>query len=1057
MDLAGSERQKRTKAEGQRLREGIDINKGLLALGNVISALGNEKKRNRISHVPYRDSKLTRLLQDSLGGNSRTLMIACVSPADSNFDESMNALRYANRARNIKNQAVINQDSESTHVQHLLSRNQLLEQEIERLYQEYPLSKAKGIALNSSSKNKMSNPASDRISSTEIAQWSNNDSEIAKLKMTIETLKEEKTGIEAERDYYQWKLEEQKSSDDTATPEAKAIDCRIPCDKSAHDGKKEQVSMIQKYLNEIKSLQHQLKIATSSSVTPYQQENQKPSALDDYNKSTLEFINSEESEIAERIFQQRQQKIESKVNDLSETIELKQNYALLMKENLHKVETMYRHRIHELAQQVDIVEKERQNLKNEMKLLGTENHHKREVLTKKLLQREVELEKLRKKEHELRVKDHMRTQYEEKLRRVQHEIQGLRQQKTELTKRMTKERKKHMEQVKEGLREIQSLKKKHSKDQRVLKKLEIQKENSEQTMKRKLKEVCQVNQRLKASLYRHQVSSTSKRQTNGKKQDEEANKNKALIDQQMKRVQELSRKAEKLMQVFESREHLSEEMKALHGMKTELENVQPDSSAIEMKPVSNDVEGNPSTTAETEEQLHELEKRMESYQAQISYQDEKIATLVMEMEEAEEKSVGEQAQLISKMQRLKGAEAQSLMKTLFEMVVTGKSNEQTIKSQLKTEHGRVYSMKESIDKLEDSMSQMKLCHDEQLTQIQQEYEKQLGVYMNFYESRTSSFGDLETHHSNPTDAVQSNTISILPDEPSSSGDVAMKSSSSPLNAKHHRRRSWNNLCNLSREEPSPVKLEQNVNQHLEYEDDIQTMGIALNIAKEQSKALRRQCMDIGRTKLRLDNKYKMLQQRLTDQKTEYETIKNENEKLKEEREEWQRTSAVLLPPGPRSPTEQISTIKCPASNVSKTQADTTPQLSNIHSAPSSPRNNNSSDHSNDECAEDEHHNRRKSKGALTDTDKEDASRGSISVSSPEATPGSSSSLSSSLSLAAAAAIPVFNRLTNPTNFTSIHKNRMKENSKKKDDIQLRNEQLRTRRSVYYIFVQPSIL
>ncbi|KAF7721381.1 hypothetical protein EC973_004810 [Apophysomyces ossiformis] len=108
VDLAGSERLKRTNAQGDRAKEGIAINSGLLALGNVISALGDETRRT--AHVPYRDSKLTRLLQDSLGGNSQTLMLACVSPADSNFMETLNTLKYANRARNIKNRVTINQD-----------------------------------------------------------------------------------------------------------------------------------------------------------------------------------------------------------------------------------------------------------------------------------------------------------------------------------------------------------------------------------------------------------------------------------------------------------------------------------------------------------------------------------------------------------------------------------------------------------------------------------------------------------------------------------------------------------------------------------------------------------------------------------------------------------------------------------------------------------------------------------------------------------------------------------------------------------------------------------
>ncbi|KAL1821827.1 hypothetical protein ACET3Z_016696 [Daucus carota] len=132
VDLAGSERAKRTGADGLRLREGIHINKGLLALGNVISALGDEKKRKEGGHVPYRDSKLTRLLQDSLGGNSKTVMIACVSPADTNAEETLNTLKYANRARNIQNKAIVNRDPVAAQTQRM--RNQIEQLQAELLY-----------------------------------------------------------------------------------------------------------------------------------------------------------------------------------------------------------------------------------------------------------------------------------------------------------------------------------------------------------------------------------------------------------------------------------------------------------------------------------------------------------------------------------------------------------------------------------------------------------------------------------------------------------------------------------------------------------------------------------------------------------------------------------------------------------------------------------------------------------------------------------------------------------------------------------------------------------
>ena len=110
VDLAGSERQSKTGASGDRLKEAAKINLSLTALGNCISALVDGKS----THIPYRDSKLTRLLQDSLGGNAKTLMIATASPADYNFDETMSTLRYANRAKNIKNKPRINEDPKDT-------------------------------------------------------------------------------------------------------------------------------------------------------------------------------------------------------------------------------------------------------------------------------------------------------------------------------------------------------------------------------------------------------------------------------------------------------------------------------------------------------------------------------------------------------------------------------------------------------------------------------------------------------------------------------------------------------------------------------------------------------------------------------------------------------------------------------------------------------------------------------------------------------------------------------------------------------------------------------
>ncbi|ONH69479.1 Kinesin-like protein KIP3 [Cyberlindnera fabianii] len=130
IDLAGSERAAATRNRGGRLQEGANINKSLLALGNCINALCDARRRN---HVPYRDSKLTRLLKFSLGGNCKTVMIVCISPSSLHYDETLNTLKYANRAKEIKTKVVRNQHSLNRHVGSYLKMITEQKQEIEEL------------------------------------------------------------------------------------------------------------------------------------------------------------------------------------------------------------------------------------------------------------------------------------------------------------------------------------------------------------------------------------------------------------------------------------------------------------------------------------------------------------------------------------------------------------------------------------------------------------------------------------------------------------------------------------------------------------------------------------------------------------------------------------------------------------------------------------------------------------------------------------------------------------------------------------------------------------
>ena len=131
MDLAGSERLKESQSEGVMAKETGQINKSLFTLGKVISMLSSKDAAAKINqkYIPFRDSKLTMLLQDSLGGTSRALMIACVSPSETYADETISTLNYATRTMNIKNKPIVQVDAKEQVIFNLKREVQLLQLE----------------------------------------------------------------------------------------------------------------------------------------------------------------------------------------------------------------------------------------------------------------------------------------------------------------------------------------------------------------------------------------------------------------------------------------------------------------------------------------------------------------------------------------------------------------------------------------------------------------------------------------------------------------------------------------------------------------------------------------------------------------------------------------------------------------------------------------------------------------------------------------------------------------------------------------------------------------
>uniref|UniRef100_A0A672IF21 Kinesin family member 4 n=1 Tax=Salarias fasciatus TaxID=181472 RepID=A0A672IF21_SALFA len=387
VDLAGSERQKKTKAEGDRLKEGISINRGLLALGNVISALGDESKKH--TFVPYRDSKLTRLLQDSLGGNSHTLMIACVSPADSNMEETINTLRYADRARKIKNKPVVNVDPRAAEmdrlkkqvqelqvmllhahipvaekVTKLVERNRALQDENSKLSRE--LSEAAGQTALMFEKIIMTEQANEKLQS-KLEQLQQHAACTVNLQKVLETLEDQelKENVEVMRNLQDIILELKDAGAVKDSPEAFT---------AHHALRQAQLSKELIELNKVLSLKEAFvkkMCQNDSQLEPMQSEHQKnfqalQSSVDSLQKEKEELIlalqsakkDSNQAKLSEQR-RKRLQELEGQLGDMKK--------KLLEQSKLLKVKETAAQKVNNLMQEIQAMKTQRTQLMRQMR------------------------------------------------------------------------------------------------------------------------------------------------------------------------------------------------------------------------------------------------------------------------------------------------------------------------------------------------------------------------------------------------------------------------------------------------------------------------------------------------------------------------------------------------------------------------------------------------------------------------------------------------------------------------------------------------------------------
>ncbi|KAJ0571875.1 putative plus-end-directed kinesin ATPase [Helianthus annuus] len=495
VDLAGSERAKKTGADGMRLREGIHINKGLLALGNVISALGDDKKRKEGGHVPYRDSKLTRLLQDSLGGNSKTVMIACVSPADTNAEETLNTLKYANRARNIQNKAIVNRDPVTAQMQRM--KNQIEQLQAELLY-------VKG---DSSAPFEELQILKQKIALLETSN-ANLQSQLQEQQVNFEKLTKQAIDAQFEKDKLLLKIE--------SARDGKPWD-EIDCDSN------KDVDLLKTYVSKVQELEGELlrlrRLNTSkrSELIDYMDLddtvlNPKSNLFPESDLKSTEVAGDSEDEVKELEHCSLQEKLDNELKELDKRLEQKEaEMKRVAGGDTSVLKQHYEKKVQELEQEKKSLQKEIDQLRCNLANISSTSDDSTQKLKESYLQKlnflESQVVELKKKQDAQAQLLRQKQRSDEAAKKLQDEIHRIKTQKVQLQQKIKQESEQFRLWKASREKEVLQLKKEGRRNEYEMHKLLALNQRQKMVLQRKTEEASMATKRLKELLESRKASS----------------------------------------------------------------------------------------------------------------------------------------------------------------------------------------------------------------------------------------------------------------------------------------------------------------------------------------------------------------------------------------------------------------------------------------------------------------------------------------------------------------------------------------------------------------------
>ncbi|XP_042355928.1 kinesin family member 4 [Plectropomus leopardus] len=722
VDLAGSERQKKTKAEGDRLKEGISINRGLLSLGNVISALGDESKKN--TFVPYRDSKLTRLLQDSLGGNSHTLMIACVSPADSNLEETINTLRYADRARKIKNKPIVNVDPRAAemnrlkqqvqelqvmllharggvapvlsgpesaeNVSKLLERNRALQHENNKLSRE--LSEAAGQTALMFEKIIMTEHANEKLQSR-IEQLRNHAACTVDLEKVLETLEDQelKENVEVMKNLQDVIMElKNESAGIAASIDAMAAgeDAAEVSGNGSKNGTDESPSITQDVTG----------IAGKDS----------PEAFTTHHAL-------------------RQAQLSKELIELNKVLSLKEAFVKKMCQNDNQLDPMqseHQKNVQTLQTAVDSLQKEKEDLVLALQSAKKDTNQAKlsEQRRKRLQELEGQLVDMKKKLLEQSKLLKIKESSVQKVGKLMSEIQAMKTQRTQLMRQMREDSEKFRQWKSKKDREVIQLKEKDRKRQYELLKLERDFQKQANVLRRKTEEAAAANKRLKDALQKRSEVADKRKDIHNRGMEGAAARVKTWLLNEVEVMVSTEEARRHLNDLLEDRKVLAQEITHL---KQQIEAGDRPAAKIRRRTlIISELETQGALETPLTKQVENLETEMGLRNAQIADLQQKV--LVADGE-------GRLKQRIDGITSI--VDAKCALRVLMSELLSAKTASAKLESELKQETGNAQDLRRMLAEERNVMSAMDMEHQQQLVELEQRHQEKVLYLLNQLQSK----------------------------------------------------------------------------------------------------------------------------------------------------------------------------------------------------------------------------------------------------------------------------------------------------------------------------------